>query len=149
MAIFGNKKTNTPAEKTAPKAAQKAAPAPSMKDLYSDAPTVRSSKLGAKVKKTIDHALTSRVLIKPLITEKATNLGAENKYIFVVSASANKISVAKAVEATYGVKPTSVNLLNVSGKKVTRGRISGQRKDWKKAVVTLKKGEAIKIYEGV
>lgn len=148
MAIFGNKKTSNPSDKTNPKDSKETASV-SMKDLYGDAPVVKTAKAGAKAKKTINHTLTSRVLVKPLITEKATNLGAENKYIFVVSEEANKISVAKAVEATYGVKPLSVNLLNVGGKKVTRGRIKGQRKDWKKAVVTLKKGETIKIYEGV
>ncbi|MDP2944656.1 MAG: 50S ribosomal protein L23 [bacterium] len=90
-----------------------------------------------------------RVLISPLVTEKATNLVAENKYVFIVAPSANKIAIAKAVKATYGVTPIQVNVVNVSGKKVARGRVKGQRSDWRKAIVTLAKGEAIKIYEGV
>jgi large subunit ribosomal protein L23 len=49
----------------------------------------------------------------------------------------------------YKVKPLSVNIVKVKGKKVSRGRISGRRKDFKKAVVTLKKGETISVYEGV
>ena len=72
-----------------------------------------------------------------------------NKYIFVVERSANKIAVAKAIQAIYGVKPLSVNLLNVAGKVVRRGRISGRRKNWRKEIITLAKGETIKIYEGV
>ena len=90
-----------------------------------------------------------RILIKPLVTEKASILGAENKYVFIVNPSANKISVAKAVADTYGVHPTQVNIIKSKGKFVTRGRISGQRSDSKKAIVTLPKGETIKIYEGV
>ncbi|MFA5109425.1 MAG: 50S ribosomal protein L23 [Patescibacteria group bacterium] len=90
-----------------------------------------------------------QVLLKPVITEKATNLTAENKYVFAVSPEANKISVAKAVKAIYGVTPIKVNLINISGKKVARGRVRGVRSDRRKAIVTLKAGEAIKIYEGV
>ncbi|MFA5023611.1 MAG: 50S ribosomal protein L23 [Patescibacteria group bacterium] len=93
--------------------------------------------------------MSYRLLVKPLITEKATNLSAENKYVFVVSIKANKIEIAKAIEATYGVKPLAINIINRAGKKVARGKVRGQRKDWKKAIVTLKKGETIKIYEGV
>ncbi|MFA5886473.1 MAG: 50S ribosomal protein L23 [Patescibacteria group bacterium] len=89
------------------------------------------------------------MLISPLITEKATNLSAENKYIFIVSDKANKIEIAKAIEALYQVKPLKVNLINVLGKKVVRGKIKGQRSSWRKAIITLAKGETIKIYEGV
>ncbi|NCA95688.1 MAG: 50S ribosomal protein L23 [Methanomicrobia archaeon] len=118
-----------------------------MSELYSEAAvsTVSSSKTKGAAKKVN----VNQVLVKPLVTEKATNLGEHNKYVFVVSLKANKISVAKAVEATYGVKPVKVNLSNVSGKKVARGKVRGQRKDWRKAIVTLPAGQAIKIYEGV
>ncbi len=153
MALFGNKKTDVSA-KTAAKTEKKAAPkkeeAPvSMKDLYSEiAPkTIKAS--SGKVKKEIVVNDSYRVLVKPLVTEKATNLGAHNKYVFVVALNANKISVAKAVEATYGVKPIKVNIANASGKKVARGKVRGQRKDWRKAIVTLPQGKTIKIYEGV
>ena len=63
--------------------------------------------------------------------------------------NANKIEIAKAVNDVYGVKPVSVNIIKTKGKKTRSGRVTGKRKDWKKAVVTLKKGESIKIYEGV
>jgi len=90
-----------------------------------------------------------RVLIKPLVTEKASVMGTLNKYFFEVAKEANKIEVAKAVYDVYGVKPEKVNIVRMRGKVVRRGRITGKRKDWKKAVVTLKKGDSIKVYEGV
>lgn len=91
----------------------------------------------------------ANVLIKPAVTEKAGTLNELNQYVFVVDRGANKITIAKAVEAFYGVKPVSINIINMSGKKVTRGRIKGQRSSWKKAIVTLPAGKTIAIYEGV
>jgi len=156
MALFGAKQTNTK-KAAAPKADKKVVVADkkivsegeeSMKDLYASETQAKKS---VKDKKTISTRYEGafRVLVKPLITEKATELSAHNQYAFVVSTSANKIEVAKAIQAVYGVKPTGVNIISMKGKAVTRGRIKGQRKDWKKAIVTLKKGENIKIYEGV
>ena len=72
-----------------------------------------------------------------------------NKYFFEVAKNANKIEVAKAIQEIYGVKPVSVNIIRMQGKKVGQGRTRGKRKDWKKAIITLKKGESIKVYEGV
>lgn len=157
MAIFGNKKTDASEKKVAQKKAvadvskNESTTNTSMKDLYSEtAPKVaKTSGTGAKAKKNIVPSQAYRILVKPLVTEKAANLVTQNKYVFVVSTDANKIEVAKAIEALYGIKPEKVNLANVSGKKVTRGKIRGQRKDWRKAVVTLPKGQTIKIYEGV
>jgi len=154
MAIFGNKmtkdaqdakkttvkKTSAPVKGTAvaaPKAAK-------MADLY--AGTENSSVKKATATKFVG---AHRVLVKPLVTEKAANFGALNKYVFVVTANSNKVEVAKAVTAVYGVKPVSINIVCVKGKVVTRGRIKGKRSDVKKAIVTLKKGDSIKIYEGV
>lgn len=90
-----------------------------------------------------------RILIRPLITEKATNLSNENKYIFEVSGDANKIEIKKAIKNVYGVRPISINIVNVRGKQVRFGRTMGRTKDRKKAIVTLKKGEKIEVYEGV
>lgn len=114
----------------------------SMKDLYNEGDK-KTSKKGVK------NSVAYRVLVKPLITEKAANLASLNQYAFVVSASANKIDVAKAVFEVYGVKPEKVNIIKVKGKVVNRGRITGKRKDFKKALVSLKKGDSISIYEGV
>lgn len=120
----------------------------SMKDLYADGGAKKTSK-SKKTTSTSRFEGSYRVLVKPLVTEKATDLSANNKYVFVVASEANKIEVAKAINVVYGVKPVAVNIISVKGKVVSRGRIKGQRKDWKKAVVTLKKGDSIKIYEGV
>jgi len=76
-------------------------------------------------------------------------LGALNKYVFAVAKNTNKIEVAKAIKEIYGIKPVGVNVIRMSGKKARYGRISGRRKDWKKAIITLPKGETIKVYEGV
>jgi len=90
-----------------------------------------------------------RVLVKPLITEKGTYLASENKYIFEVAKDANKIEIKKAIEAVYNVSPIKVNIISVKGRKVRHGKVSGMTKDRKKAVVTLKSGESINVYEGV
>jgi large subunit ribosomal protein L23 len=152
MALFGTKTTKTEdkkpaAVKKAPvaKKVEATAETASMKDLYTETPKSAAKTKNAVVK----YAASSHFLVKPLITEKATHLASENKYVFVVSTKANKIEVAKAVQAVYGVKPVDVNIVNMKGKRVSRGKIRGQRKDWKKAIVTLAKGQEIKIYEGV
>lgn len=113
------------------------------KDLYD------STKAPIKDEKKPGTRNAYRVLLKPLITEKAANLGEVNKYIFEVAVDANKIEVVKAVKEVYGVSPVSVNMVSVSGKQKRHGRIMGKRKDWKKAIVTLKKGETLNVYEGV
>lgn len=144
MALFGAKKIS---KENKPSAAPYEAT--SMQDLY-NAPAIKSKvQIDKTATKNQDLSIAYKILVKPLITEKATHLNAANKYVFVVSDQANKINVAAAIKDIYGVKPTQVNLMNVSGKKVARGRIKGQRSDWRKAIVTLKKGETIKVYEGV
>lgn len=139
MAIFG-KKTEDKNE-TADKEKAK-----SMKELYSETKT--AEKDGKKATGRA-YGYAYKVLVKPLITEKAGNLGALNKYVFAVSMGANKIEAAKAVKEIYGVKPVSVNFIKMTGKKARYGRTSGKRKDWKKAVITLPAGQSIKVYEGV
>ena len=122
----------------------------SMQDLYRDSQaSITGVKDGKKRKKEKKYRNAYKVLIKPLVTEKAANLGAENKYVFAVALEANKIEIAKAVGEVYGIKPLSVNVIKIRGKNVRYGRITGKRKDWKKAIITLPKGESIKVYEGV
>lgn len=120
----------------------------SMKDLYSGATTSKGSDKEAKtIKKNSSSA--HKVLVKPLITERATLLGSQNKYLFVVSNNANKIEISKAINDIYGIKPISINIVRVVGKKARYGRITGQRKSWKKAIISLPAGKTINIYEGV
>ncbi|MBU1180430.1 50S ribosomal protein L23 [Patescibacteria group bacterium] len=89
------------------------------------------------------------ILIKPLITEKISDMAVFGKYAFEVSPDANKIMVKKAVSTLYGVKIKDVKIINVRGKRVRHGRQWGKRKNWRKAIVSLAPGEKIEIYEGV
>lgn len=90
-----------------------------------------------------------KVLVRPLITEKAADLGALNQYVFEVYKDANKIEIKKAIKDIYGVVPVKVRIVSVGGKSRKFGRVMGKTKSWKKAIVTLKQGEKIEIYEGV
>ncbi|MCK5211666.1 50S ribosomal protein L23 [Candidatus Parcubacteria bacterium] len=128
-----------------------------MKDLYRDKAKpgktsqkkVEGKEAKKETKKKAGSSRAYRVLIKPLITEKAAILNTESKYVFSVATNANKIEIANAVEEVYGIKPIAVNIIKVSGKKVRYGRTFGKRKNWKKAIVALPKGKSINIYEGV
>lgn len=88
-----------------------------------------------------------KVLEEPLNTEKTTFLSESGKYVFSVAPRLNSTEIAKSIEEVYGVNVRRVNIINVKGKKVNFGRTSGKQKDWKKAIVTLEKGEKINIYE--
>ena len=89
------------------------------------------------------------VLRRPLITEKNTNLQSQNKYVFEVDRGANKPDIKQAVEKTFKVTVTDVNLVNVPGRIRRVGRRQVTTPPMKKAVVTLKAGDKITIFEGV
>ena len=89
------------------------------------------------------------ILIKPIVTEKSTALMAEGKYTFKVPLNANKYQIRDAVEETFNVKVAAVSTMRMEGKKKRMGRFEGKRSDWKKAIVTLKEGETIELFEGV
>jgi large subunit ribosomal protein L23 len=80
-----------------------------------------------------------------LITEKGSYMGPQNKYLFVVNRSANKIEIKKAVEEIYKVKVADVNTLMMRGKKRRIRFVEGKKSDWKKAIVTLQQGQRIEI----
>ncbi len=157
MGLFSRKKIKVVAEKDKVRPANEqkmkikiTEPAkPTMKELYSSPETAKSKAIKPGEKKAAKFAQAYKVVIKPLVTEKVSDLGAQNKYVFQVAAKVNKIAVAKAISAIYGVKPVKINIIKLSGKKAGYGRISGKRKDWKKAIVTLPVGQTIKVYEGV
>ena len=90
------------------------------------------------------------VLIKPLITEKASAANETGQYGFVVNKKANKVEIKKAVESMYGVTVENVNTMNYLGKtkrRYTKSRIlSGRKPSYKKAIVTLAEGEMIDFY---
>jgi len=149
MGLFGTKKTETTETKSV--AAQKAAP------------VKVAAKVAKKagVKKVLDPVATEalkqemksrahKILVRPLVTEKLTNLAAlANQYAFAVTDKSNKIMVAQVVSALYGVTVEKVRVINVKGKAVAYGKTRGHTKSWKKAMVTLKAGEKIDIFAGV
>ncbi len=80
----------------------------------------------------------------PILSEKGTRLSEEeNKYIFRVSLRANKIEIKRAIEKLYKVKVKDVNSMTVKGKRKRMRLVIGKRPDWKKAIVTLEKGETL------
>lgn len=100
-------------------------------------------------KRKIERSYLYNILSNPLITEKISNMGEYNHYAFKVSKDANKIEIAESFEASYGIKPRKVNIINMKGKKVRFGMHEGKRKDWKKAIITLPKDKSINIYENI
>ena len=88
------------------------------------------------------------ILIRPIVTEKSTALMEQGKYTFRVPLAATKIQIRQAVEHIFKVKVQAVNTMRYEGKLKRMGRTQGRRSDWKKAVVTLKPGEAIELFEG-
>ncbi|HOI35921.1 MAG TPA: 50S ribosomal protein L23 [Bacillota bacterium] len=88
------------------------------------------------------------IIIKPIITEKSTALGESNSYVFKVKSDANKVEIAKAVEALFKVTVVSVNTITVPGKLKRQGRSQGLTPQWKKAIVKLKDGDRIPLFEG-
>ena len=91
--------------------------------------------------------MTDHLLIKkPWITEKSTKLTSSNQYVFMVKSSATKPEVKKAIQALYKVDPIAVNILNRAGKVKRSGRgIKGRTEGYRKAIVTIKKGQKIDL----
>ncbi|MBU3928969.1 MAG: 50S ribosomal protein L23 [Bacteroidetes bacterium GWF2_41_31] len=94
------------------------------------------------------------VIFKPVITEKMTAKGEKlNQFGFLVQPKANKLQIQSEVETLYGVQVVSVNTMNYSGKRKSRntksGVISGKTKAFKKAIITLAKGETIDFFSNI
>ncbi len=94
------------------------------------------------------------VILKPIITEKMTAKGETlNQYGFIVNKNANKLQILNEVVELYGVEVVSVNTMNYSGKRKSRntksGVISGKTNAFKKAIVTIAKGESIDFFSNI
>ena len=90
------------------------------------------------------------IVRRAMVSEKGTQLREkQNGYLFEVSRDANKIEIKRAIEAIFTVKVDSVRTIRVHGKPKRQGRYAGHRPDWKKALVTLKKGDTIELFEQV
>jgi large subunit ribosomal protein L23 len=97
---------------------------------------------------------THEVLLGPVVSEKATELAADNKYTFRVSGRSNKVEIRRAVESRYGVKVSSVRTVSMPAKEKGAGYIGrsksrrGYNVAWKKAIVTLQVGDRIADFFG-
>lgn len=91
-----------------------------------------------------------KIIRRPLVSEKSTNMRIkENKYVFNVDRKANKLEIKRAIEELFKVKVEDVTTMMMHGKPKRLGRFEGRRPDWKKAIVRLKKGETLELFETV
>jgi large subunit ribosomal protein L23 len=90
-----------------------------------------------------------KVLIEPVLSEKANNLREEGKYVFKVDPSATKIQIKEAVRRLFNVHPISCSVMVVGGKPKRQRNRSGYTSSWKKAIIRLPKDEKISLFEGV
>ena len=88
------------------------------------------------------------VLLRPVVSEKSYGQIANNQYTFQVHKDAHKTQVRQAVEQLFDVKVERVNIVKVAAKPKRRGRFLGTKPGWKKAVVQLRAGDSIEIFEG-
>jgi large subunit ribosomal protein L23 len=89
------------------------------------------------------------IILKPLISEKAVAKMSEGKYSFKVRLDANKTQIKDAIHTIFGVTVLGVSTMRMHGKVRRMGKFQGRRSDWKKAVVQLKEGDSIKVFEGL
>ena len=89
-----------------------------------------------------------QVLIAPVVSEKSYSLISDHKYTFKVHQDAHKTQVRQAVEQLFEVDVVRVNISHVSAKPKRRGLFKGTKPGWKKAVVQIKEGQTIEIFEG-
>jgi ribosomal protein L23 len=90
------------------------------------------------------------IVLAPVISEKSMSYARDKKYTFRVAPDSNKVEIAKAVEALFGVKVAKVNTISVRGRSKRVGRYSGTTPAWKKAIVTLtEKSKTIEFFEGL
>ena len=90
----------------------------------------------------------NEVLLAPVVSEKSYNLIEERKYAFKIHPDAHRTQVRQAVEELFDVHVERVNILKVQPKPKRRGMIKGVRPGWKKAIVQVREGETIPIFEG-
>ena len=91
----------------------------------------------------------SQVIIRPVVSEKSYVLATAGKYTFRVHADAHKTQIKQAVEELFDVTVLDVATMAVKGKPKRRGYTSGHRRSWKKAIVQLREGQSIPIFQGL
>ncbi len=88
------------------------------------------------------------VIIKPVISEKSYSLVEQNRYTFIVNPKSNKTEIKRAIEEIYNVKVLSVNTLKIPKKPRRLGTSIGYKPGYKKAIITLREGDSIQVFEG-
>jgi large subunit ribosomal protein L23 len=94
----------------------------------------------------MDH---TQVIIRPVVSEKSYVLSAADRYTFRVHAAAHKTQIRQAVEALFDVHVVEVRTLSVKSKPKRRGNTKGRTRIWKKAIVQVRAGESIPIFQGL
>jgi large subunit ribosomal protein L23 len=94
----------------------------------------------------MDH---SQVIIRPVVSEKSYVLAAAGKYTFRVHADAHKTQIRQAVESLFDVGVVGVHTMSVKSKPKRRGQIQGRTRKWKKAIVQVREGDTIPIFQGL
>jgi large subunit ribosomal protein L23 len=92
---------------------------------------------------------SSQVIIRPVVSEKSYQLSAANRYVFRVHPDAHKTQIRQAVQELFDVHVVDVKTLSVKSKPKRRGVSSGRTRTWKKAIVKLREGENIPIFQGL
>jgi len=99
------------------------------------------------------HLTPQQIIRRALITEKGAIIREQgktgNRYLFDVHPDANKLQIAHAIKVVFGVDATQVRTMTMRGKLKRFGRYEGHRSDWKKAIVTLKPGQTIEVFDEV
>jgi large subunit ribosomal protein L23 len=90
----------------------------------------------------------SQVILAPIVSEKSYEGSTRSRYVFKVHSDAHKTQIRQAIEELFDVKVTRVNVISVPAKPKRRGLYRGIRPGWKKAVVQLRAGDTIEIFEG-
>ncbi len=91
----------------------------------------------------------SQVIIRPVVSEKSYVLSAVNKYTFRVHPDAHKTQIRQAVESLFGVGVLEVRTMSVKSKPKRRGLVRGRTRSWKKAIVEVRPGDTIPIFQGL
>jgi len=146
MGIFDRFRKKTGAA-ALPKAEEK--PSKEHEAVARHAAKVKEASDAVAVKATGAGEAPFRLLKTPHVSEKAARHAEAGTYVFDVPVDADKIAIKKAVEQLYKVNVVAVRTIRQEGKPIYRGRRPGRRASFKKALVTVKKGQVIDLYEGV
>ncbi|MFZ2681838.1 MAG: 50S ribosomal protein L23 [Patescibacteria group bacterium] len=124
---------------------------PKAKKVATKKPAKKAEKVVATPKPVgrMVSARTAATLLAPLVTEKTAHLADAGVYAFLVPVTANRVAVGQAFRDMYKAAPVKVNIIRVHGKEHRFGTVTSRQSDWKKALVTVKKGTRIDIFEKI